>query len=171
MFTAFALIASYIESLIPFYFGIPGVKLGLTNAVIVLVLYLMGTKEALAVSFARILLAGFLFGNLYSILYSLAGGMLSFLVMVLLKRWKRFSVVGVSMAGGVFHNVGQILVAMAVVENVSLAYYMPPLLISGAVSYTHLDVYKRQYPSLRQRAYPNLRKNRSGPCEVLPPSA
>ena len=67
MFTAFALIASYIESLIPFYFGIPGVKLGLTNAVIVLVLYLMGTKEALTVSFARILLAGFMFGNLYSI--------------------------------------------------------------------------------------------------------
>ena len=144
MFTAFALIASYIESLIPFYFGIPGVKLGLTNAVIVLVLYLMGTKEALAVSVARILLAGFLFGNLYSILYSLAGGMLSFLVMVLLKRWNRFSVIGVSMAGGVFHNVGQILVAMAVVENVSLAYYMPPLLVSGVITGMLIGVAARE---------------------------
>ncbi len=144
MFTAFALIASYIESLIPFYFGIPGVKLGLTNAVIVLVLYLMGTKEALTVSFARILLAGFMFGNLYSILYSLAGGMLSFLVMVLLKRWNRFSVIGVSMAGGVFHNVGQILVAMAVVENASLAYYMPPLLISGVITGMLIGVAARE---------------------------
>ena len=134
MFTAFALIASYIESLIPFYFGIPGVKLGLTNAVIVLVLYLMGTKEALAVSFARILLAGFLSGNLYSILYSLAGGILSLIVMGILKKTGKFTVVGVSVCGGVFHNVGQLAVAMAVVQTYEVGYYFPVLLIAGLLT-------------------------------------
>lgn len=134
LFTAFALIASYIESLIPFSFGIPGIKLGLTNIVVVLVLYLMGPREALGVSAARILLAGFLFGNLYSILYSLAGGLVSFLVMVLMKRWKRLSMVGVSIAGGVSHNIGQIAVAVFVVENIHVAYYLPALLIAGAVT-------------------------------------
>ena len=75
VFLALALICSYIESLIPFYFGVPGMKLGLTNIVVVLLLYFYGTKEALAVSFMRILLAGFMFGNAFSILYSLAGGL------------------------------------------------------------------------------------------------
>ena len=79
VYLALALICSYVESLIPFYFGIPGVKLGLTNIVVVLMLYCVGTKEALAVSALRIVLAGFLFGNMFSILYSLAGGLLSFL--------------------------------------------------------------------------------------------
>ena len=81
VFLALALICSYVESLIPFYFGIPGVKLGLTNIVVVLMLYCVGTKEAFAISMLRIVLAGFLFGNLFSILYSLAGGKFSFLVM------------------------------------------------------------------------------------------
>lgn len=88
VYLALALICSYVESLIPFYFGIPGVKLGLTNIVVVLMLYCVGTKEALAVSALRIVLSGFLFGNMFSILYSLAGGLLSFLVMYLLKKTK-----------------------------------------------------------------------------------
>ena len=92
VFLALALILSYVESLIPFYFGIPGVKLGLTNLIVVVMLYCTGTKEAFGVSVARILLAGFLFGNLFSILYSLAGGVLSFIVMCLLKKTGRFHV-------------------------------------------------------------------------------
>lgn len=101
VFLALALICSYVESLIPFYFGIPGVKLGLTNIVVVLMLYCVGTKEAFAISMLRIVLAGFLFGNLFSILYSLAGGMFSFLVMYLLKRTGKLGVLPVSVAGGV----------------------------------------------------------------------
>lgn len=105
VFLALALICSYVESLIPFYFGIPGVKLGLTNIVVVLMLYCVGTKEAFAISMLRIVLAGFLFGNLFSILYSLAGGMFSFLVMYLLKRTGKLGVLPVSVAGGMSHNI------------------------------------------------------------------
>lgn len=134
LFLALALICSYIESLIPFYFGIPGVKLGLTNIVVVLMLYCTGAKSALAVSVLRILLSGFLFGNMFSILYSLAGGLASFLCMVLLKRSGRFRIISVSAAGGVTHNLGQIAVAAAVVENRSLFYYYPVLFIAGTLT-------------------------------------
>ena len=101
VFLALALICSYIESLIPFYFGVPGMKLGLTNIVVVLLLYFYGTKEALAVSFMRILLAGFMFGNAFSILYSLAGGLLSLFVMALLKKTGWFHMIAVSICGGI----------------------------------------------------------------------
>lgn len=131
---ALALICSYVESLIPFYFGIPGVKLGLTNIVVVLMLYCVGTKEALTISVLRILLAGFMFGNMFSILYSLAGGLLSFLVMYLLKRINRLGILPVSVSGGMFHNVGQLVVAAFVVENYNIFYYMPILLITGVVT-------------------------------------
>ncbi|MGN0141226.1 MAG: Gx transporter family protein [Roseburia sp.] len=134
VFLALALICSYVESLIPFYFGIPGVKLGLTNIVVVLMLYCIGTKEALAVSVCRILLAGFLFGNMFSILYSLAGGLLSFLVMWGMKKIGRFGVLPVSICGGISHNIGQLVVAAVVVENYNIFYYMPVLLVAGAVT-------------------------------------
>ena len=117
VFLALALILSYVESLIPFYFGIPGVKLGLTNLIVVVMLYCTGTKEAFGVSVARILLAGFLFGNLFSILYSLAGGVLSFIVMCLLKKTGRFHVISVSVTGGISHNIGQLIAAAFVVET------------------------------------------------------
>lgn len=129
-----ALILSYVESLIPFYFGVPGVKLGLTNAIVVLMLYLVGTKEAFAVSTLRIVLAGFLFGNMFSILYSLAGGLLSFLIMYLIKKTKLLGIVPVSVCGGIFHNVGQLVLAAFVVENYNIFYYMPLLLIAGAAT-------------------------------------
>ena len=131
---ALALICSYVESLIPFSFGIPGVKLGLTNLVIVMALYCIGTREAVLISVLRILVSGFLFGNLFSILYSLAGALLSFLVMWGLKKTKKLKCVTVSMAGGIFHNIGQILVAAAVVENFSVLYYVPILLVSGLIT-------------------------------------
>lgn len=134
LLTALALIASYIELLIPLPIGIPGVKLGLANLVIVWALYSLKPGEALAVNGMRILLVGFLFGNLSMILYSLSGAALSFLCMYLAKRSEVFSVVGVSLIGGVFHNVGQLIAAMLVLETVSLVYYGPVLLLSGLLT-------------------------------------
>ena len=134
VFLALALILSYVESLIPFYLGIPGVKLGLTNLIVVVMLYCTGTKEAFGVSVARILLAGFLFGNLFSILYSLAGGVLSFIVMCLLKKTGRFHVISVSVTGGISHNLGQLIAAAFVVETYDIFYYMPFLLIAGVAT-------------------------------------
>lgn len=134
MFLALALICSYVESLIPFSFGIPGVKLGLANIVTVLLFYTLGAKEALLVSVLRILLAGFLFGNPFSILYGLSGGILSFLVMYAFKRTEKLKVVTVSTAGGIAHNVGQLIMAAFVVENVNIMYYLPALLIAGFIT-------------------------------------
>ena len=134
VFTALALIFSYVELLIPINFGIPGAKLGLANLMTVLVLYKMGIKEALALSVTRIILSGFMFGNLFGILYSLSGGLLSFLVMVLLKKSDRFSVAGVSIGGGTAHNIGLILVAMVVVLTYQVGYYLPVLLVAGEVT-------------------------------------
>ena len=134
VFTALALIFSYVETLIPINFGIPGVKLGLANLIIVIALYKMNTKEAYMLSVVRVLLSGFIFGNYFSIIYSLAGGLLSLTVMAILKKREGFSVMGVSMAGGVFHNIGQLIVAMIVVETFSVSYYMPVLLIAGLVT-------------------------------------
>lgn len=134
LFLALALICSYIESLIPFYFGIPGVKLGLTNIVVILMLYIMGAKYALMISIARIFLAGLLFGNMFSILYSLAGGLLSFFCMAILKKTGRFKIISTSAVGGITHNLGQIMVAAAVVENINLFYYYPVLLLAGVVT-------------------------------------
>lgn len=134
VFLALALILSYVESLIPFYFGIPGVKLGLANLIVVIMLYAVGAKEAFAISMLRILLSGFLFGNLFSILYSFAGGILSFLVMWLVKRTGKFHVMSVSICGGITHNIGQILVASVIVETYSIFYYIPVLLVAGLIT-------------------------------------
>ena len=134
VFTALALILSYVETLIPISFGVPGIKLGLANLVIVIVLYTYGGREALLLSVTRILLSGFLFGSLSMIFYSLAGGVLSLAVMVFLRRLGGLSVQGISMAGGVFHNIGQLLLAMVVVETYQVGYYVPVLLISGLVT-------------------------------------
>ena len=134
LFSAVAIILGYVESLIPFYFGIPGVKLGLTNIVVVLMLYCVGTKEALAVSALRIVLSGFLFGNLFSILYSLAGAALSMTVMTLMLKNTSFSLIGVSVAGGVSHNIGQLIIAMLIVQNASVFVYAPALLVAGVAA-------------------------------------
>lgn len=134
VFTALALIFSYVESLIPINFGIPGVKLGLANLITVVALYKMGTKEAFILSVTRVVLSGFMFGNFFAILYSMSGAVLSLTVMSLLKKSDKFSVYGVSMAGGVFHNVGQLVMAMLVVESVSIGGYLPVLLIAGLLT-------------------------------------
>ena len=134
VFTALALIFSYVETLIPINFGIPGVKLGLANLIIVIALYTMRLREVYLLSIVRVLLSGFIFGNYFSIIYSLAGGLLSLTVMAVFKRKDGFSIMGISIAGGVFHNVGQLIVAMLVVETFSVAYYVPVLLIAGMIT-------------------------------------
>lgn len=134
VFTALALIFSYVETLIPFNFGIPGVKLGLANLIIVIALYKIKLSEVYLLSIVRVLLNGFIFGNYFSIIYSLAGGLLSLTVMALLKKKGGFSILGISMAGGVMHNVGQLIIAMIIVETFSVVYYVPVLLISGLIT-------------------------------------
>ena len=134
VFTALALMFSYIETMIPIQFGVPGIKLGLANIMIVIMLYKSSAREALLLSIVRIMLSGFLFGNLSSILYSIAGGLLSLGIMTLLKKQGGFSVIGVSVAGGVSHNVGQLIVAMLVVETYQVGYYFPVLLVAGVLT-------------------------------------
>lgn len=134
LFSAVAIIFGYVESLIPFFAGIPGIKLGLANLAVLFILDRYTWKEAAFVSFVRILVIGFLFGNLFSIVYSLAGAVLSLLTMSLILRRPGFSVIGVSIAGGVAHNAGQLLAAMCIVENFSLLFYAPALLVSGVIT-------------------------------------
>ena len=134
LLTALGLIIGYIEFLIPIPLGIPGVKPGFANIVIVWALYSLGPWEALMINGMRIFLSGFLFGNFSMILYSLAGAAVSFLCMCLAKKSGLFSMTGVSMMGGVMHNMGQLLVAMAVLETVSLVYYGPVLLAAGVIT-------------------------------------
>ena len=131
LLTALAFVLSYIEAQIPVLFVVPGMKLGLTNLVILFSLYRMSSRDALLLNVVRMILVAATFGNLFSLAYSLAGGILSWLAMILLKRSKKFSMVGVSVAGGVAHNVGQILVAIFVLETGKLIYYLPVLLVSG----------------------------------------
>ena len=134
LFTALAMIFGYVEAILPISVGIPGVKLGLANIVVLFALYYLKPSEAFLINIVRIILVSFMFGNLSVMLYSLAGGVLSFGAMLLLKKSGKFSVYGVSVAGGVFHNVGQLLVAMLVLETMSFVYYGPVLLISGVVT-------------------------------------
>lgn len=140
VFIALALIFSYVETLIPINFAIPGIKLGLANLVIMVGLFLMPAGEVLLISVARILLVGFLFGNGASILYSLAGGLLSFAVMLLLLRVTKLSILGISICGGTAHNIGQLIVAALVVQNFKMVYYLPVLLVAGVVTGTLIGI-------------------------------
>lgn len=132
--TTLALILSYVESLLPVFVGIPGVKLGLANLVTVFLLYRYTLKDTIFVVVVRVFISGFLFGNLMSIAFSLAGGLLSVLIMAVLKKTQTFSVMGISIAGGCMHNIGQLMVAAFVVQAAALIYYVPVLLISGLVT-------------------------------------
>ena len=134
LFVALAFVLSYIEFMLPMNIGIPGAKVGLANLVVMVALYTMGEKNAIALSIVRVLLVGLTFGNLSMMLYSLAGASLSLLVMLIAKKLNKFSMVGVSILGGVFHNVGQIIVAMLVLETESLLYYLPFLIVIGTIT-------------------------------------
>lgn len=128
---ALALVLSYVEAQVPPFFAIPGVKLGLTNVVVLYALYVMGVKSALLINIIRILLVGAMFGNGVSLMYSLAGGILSWIAMVVLKECFKFHIVAVSVAGGVFHNIGQILVAMVLLQTKAIAWYFLILWFTG----------------------------------------
>ena len=130
MLTAVAMILSYVESLLPSV-GIPGVKMGLANIAVIFALFRFGWKEAAALSLVGVLLVSLLFGSVGAMLYSLAGAVLSLAVMALLRRIDRFSTVGISVAGGVAHNAGQILMAMLILQTKQLLVYLPVLAVSG----------------------------------------
>lgn len=133
MLIAAAFIFSYLESMLPVLFGIPGIKPGLANIVVLVAIYKLGIGNAAGLSLFRAVLSGFMFGNMYSILYSFTGAVISFLVMLILKKTDRFSMAGVSIAGGVMHNIGQITVAFFVLGE-AVFYYLPFLMISGIIS-------------------------------------
>ncbi len=130
---ALAFTLSYLESLLPLSIGIPGVKLGLANLVVVVALYKLTPYEAFAIAIIRIVLAGLTFGNAYSMIYSLCGGLLSFFAMLLIMK-AELSVIGVSILGGTAHNIGQIVAAAVLMGTDKIVYYLPVLLIAGLVT-------------------------------------
>jgi heptaprenyl diphosphate synthase len=134
VYVALAMIFSYIELQIPPLVAIPGIKLGLPNVVIIIALYKFGWKEAIVINVLRVLLVSVLFGTVLSLLYSVAGAILSLFVMIILKKSKIFSTVLVSVFGAISHNIGQITVAIFVLETSELLYYLPVLLITGTIS-------------------------------------
>ena len=129
-----AFIASYIEVLIPFNFHIPGMKLGLANIAVLIALYTGGTKAGITVSIIRIILVGLTFGNPYSAIYGLSGGVMSLAVMIVLKKTDFFGMTGVSMAGGVAHNIGQLLCAMILLKLPAVFTYLSYLILVGTVT-------------------------------------
>lgn len=133
--TSVALILAYVEAILPpIYAAVPGIKVGLPNIVIIFILYRYGIKEAAMVSGVRLLIVALLFGNVMTLAYSTAGAVLSLLVMALLKRMDSFSTVGVSIAGAVTHNLGQIAVAIFLLESTQIGYYMIILAVTGTVA-------------------------------------
>ncbi len=161
---ALALILSYVESLIPFNFGIPGVKLGLANLCVVVLFYICGPKEALIVDILRVILSGFIFGNMSMILYSLTGAAVSYICMYTAFKSDWFSPIGVSLTGGVTHNIGQLIVAVFILGTVRIVYYIPILIISGALTggligfISHLVV-------------PAVKRIKASSSDIVPPNA
>ncbi len=131
---AFAILIGYVESLIPFNFGVPGVKLGLCNIVILIALIMFSWKEALLVSIVRILVVSLLFGNVFSMAYSMAGAVLALFVMALLLQPERFGMIGISASGGASHGIGQLLVAKVVLPALPLAGYASVLIFTGLLT-------------------------------------
>ena len=129
-----ALILSFIESRIPAFVAIPGVKVGLANIAVIFTLYKLGTPEAAAISAVRILLVSILFGSPVSLIYSISGAILSFAVILALKKFTNLKEVTVSVCGGVMHNVGQIAAASVVLNTNVVAYYLPFLILSGTIA-------------------------------------
>lgn len=133
--TTLALVLSYVEAILPpLYSAVPGVKMGLPNIIIIFMLYRFGIKETAVVSLIRVGIVTMLFGNFMMLAYSLAGALLSLLIMAVLKKTDRFSTMGVSVAGGVFHNLGQVLVAMVLLDSAQIGYYMLVLAITGTIA-------------------------------------
>lgn len=134
VFIALAMVLSYLESLVPISFAIPGIKLGLANIVTIIALVKLGLKPALIISIGRVLLSGLLFGNPATIMYSMAGALLSITVMFIVRKLKLLAITGTSVCGAVVHNLGQIIVAAIVIENTKIFYYMAVLSVSGIIA-------------------------------------
>ena len=131
---ALAMVMSFVESLIPLPIPVPGVKAGLANLVTVTGLYLVGIPGTACVTLLRVVLVGLTFGNPYSMIYGLSGSFLSLLVMAAAKKYRLFSQMGISILGGIFHNIGQITFAAVIVETPGLYYYLPALLLAGCAA-------------------------------------
>ena len=131
---ALAMVLCFVETLIPIPIPVPGVKLGLANLVTVTGLYLVGIPGTICVTVLRIVLVGFSFGNPYSMLYGLSGSILSLIVMSAAKKYRLFSQIGISVLGGIFHNIGQITFAALIVRTPGLYYYLPALLAAGCIA-------------------------------------
>lgn len=131
---ALALVLSFLESQIPAFFAVPGMKLGITNVVVVVALYKLNWYDAIFINIIRIILVALMFSNAASFLYSLAGGVLSCFIMIILKEIFDFSLITVSIAGGVFHNVGQILMAIILLATPAIGYYMVILWFTGIIT-------------------------------------
>lgn len=134
LLTATALVLSWVESLIPLSFAVPGVKMGLPNIAVVFALYRLRARDAAGISLLRLALAALLFGNLFSLAYSAAGAALSLLTMLILKRTGAFGLTAVSVAGAVAHNLGQIAVGALLLETGRLVFYLPALIVSGVIA-------------------------------------
>lgn len=133
--TAVAMLLSYVEFLLPpIWSAVPGIKIGLANIIIVYLFFKLSVFDAALVSLVRVFLSALLFGSFLAFLYSFAGAFLSFIVMLLLKKSNLFSEVGVSIGGGVFHNLGQILMAILILRTREIGYYMIVLAFTGTVS-------------------------------------
>ncbi len=132
--TALAMVLSYLESLLPAFTAIPGVKLGLANIAVVFALYTLGAPYAVLISLLRVGLSSLLFGQIVGFVFSLFGALVSLCLMYLCRRFAPLSPVGVSVAGGIGHNIGQILAALVLWETAAFLYYLPVLMISGTVA-------------------------------------
>lgn len=134
IFAALAIIVGYIEAMFPLPIGIPGVKLGLANVVVLTALYVMDVKSAFYISIVRVLISALLFKGFGSLIFSASGALISFIVMSLVYRFKSISPIGVSILGGIAHNVGQLVAAGIVINNLKIVYYVPVLLVSGVIT-------------------------------------
>lgn len=137
---ALAMVMSFVESLIPVPIPVPGVKLGLANLVTVTGLYLVGIPGTVCITLLRVVLVGLSFGNPYSMIYGLSGSFISLFVMSLAKKYHWFSTVGISILGGVFHNLGQITFAAMVVQTAGVYFYLPALLAAGCIAGTFIGI-------------------------------
>lgn len=131
VFTALAMIFSYIESVIPVPIPVPGIKLGVANIAVITILYVLGVKEAIVINLLRIVLTSLLFGNVNSFLFSISGAALSLAIMIIMKKLDFFSCIGVSVCGGVMHNIGQIIAAVFIMGSEAIVFYLPVLIVSG----------------------------------------
>ena len=134
MFLSIALVLSYFESLLPVMIAVPGIKIGLANIITMLLLYCTNFQKTFCFMVARVILSGFLFSGVSGIVYSFVGGLFCICAMCIIKKSSLFSMIGVSMTGAIFHNIGQIVVAIFIMENAHILYYLPVLCVSGMVS-------------------------------------